>query len=166
MFNFVKADLVDKFNNIEKCIQNDETGKNYLTVQSIIDYEKSTNIYMINQNGTLSILRLIRGLDFIRTMVENLYRNKDNNKKTPELACAAYNKVLAFRHNWAVRKIVKAGLYLLPYKADMIITLSQGIENPNDVNEIFRDFMNTIDSTYMIIYQLYKENDFLELVLA
>jgi len=166
VFNFVKADLVDKFQNIEKCIENDPNGSCYVTVQSFIEHEKSNQIYMVNHNATLSLLRLIRGLDFIRKFLENLNNNKENNKKSPELAWSAYNDTLSFRHNWAVRRIVKTGLYLLPYKSDLIVIMSSGIENKQDGDKVFSEFLYTIDKIYMTIHKVYEKEDFLELVLA
>lgn len=165
IFNFVKADLVDKFQNLDKCMKRD--SKHYTTIQSSIEYEKQDKkVYMQNPNATLSILRLIRGLDFIRKFLENLYKNKDTNKKTPELAIWAYEETLAFRHNWVVRKMVRTGLYLLPYKADLISNMSHGVQNDKETDLIFKDFLGTIDSIYSIIHKLYDENNFLELVIA
>ena len=166
VFNFVKSDLVDKFQNLDRCIKNDVSQNNYETIQSSINYEKSLNIFMMNQNATLSILRLIRGLDFLRKFLENLHKNKDNNKKTPELAGLAYEQTLSFRHKWAVRKIVKAGLYMLPYKSDLIRIMSSGIDDKKELENTFTEFLALIDKIYGIIHKIYEENNFLELVLA
>ena len=78
MFSFVKMELNDKFTNIDKLTQNDELKENYKTVKSLIEYEKKTNVYMINQNATLSLLRLNRGLEFLYKFLENIYNNQDN----------------------------------------------------------------------------------------
>ena len=99
MFSFVAYDLVDKFQNIEKLQQQDEE-MNYVTVESAINYEKEQNIHTVNQNATLSLLRLIRGLDFIRKFLETFYDNIDSPKKTHELAVQVYEQTLAFRHKW------------------------------------------------------------------
>ena len=99
MFSFVAYDLVDKFQNIEKLQQQDDS-MNYVTVESAIQYEKEQNIYMVNHNATLSLLRLIRGLDFIRKFLETFYDNIDSHKKTHELAVQVYEQTLAFRHKW------------------------------------------------------------------
>ena len=39
---------------------------------------------MGNQNATLSLLRLHRGLEFIRKFLENLHHNQDNKYKPAE----------------------------------------------------------------------------------
>ncbi len=105
MFSFVKMELNDKFTNIDRLAQNDELKENYKTVKSLIEYEKITNVYMINQNATLSLLRLNRGLEFLYKFLENIYNNQDNKKKSYELASKAYNDTLAFRHYWPVRRL-------------------------------------------------------------
>lgn len=103
MFSFVAYDLVDKFQNIEKLQQKDIEFR-YITVESAVLYEKEQNIYMENHNATLSLLRLIRGLDFIRKFLETFYANIDTPKKTHELAVQVYEQTLAFRHKWYLFK--------------------------------------------------------------
>jgi hypothetical protein len=164
VFSFVKSDLVDKFQNIDRLQSNDKTN-NYETIQSMINYEKKNrDIYMQNHNGTLSVLRLHRGLDFIINFLENLHKNRENSKKTPELAASAYEKTLAFRHKWAVRKLCKTGFYMLPHKHDLIKTFSQGIEKESDPERLFNDFLDTLHNIFDTIYKLYDANKFLELV--
>ena len=162
------ADLVDKFNNLEKCIANDQNG-HYVTVQSALAYEKSTEIYMVNENATLSILRLIRGLDFIRTLLDSMHKTMDTNKKTHELAWQTYNQTLAFRHGWPVRQLVKAGFYLLPRKHDLFEIMligSEALNKPVDKDVLFDEFIKALDKVYSLIHKIYDENDFLELVLT
>jgi len=166
VFNFVKTDLTDKFQNIEKCIENDATRTYYASVQSFIEHEKTNQIYMVNHNATVSLLRLIRGLDFIRMFLENLYNNKENSKKSPELAWTAYTETISFRHNWKVRTLVKTGMYLLPRKSDLIMAMSNGIENKQDCDRVFCEFLYTLNNVYMIIHKIYEKEDFLELVLV
>jgi len=168
LFSFVAADLVDKFNNLEKCLAQDKNN-NYATIQSAIDYEKKHEIYMENQNATLSILRLIRGLEFISKLLENMHNNMDSNKKMPELAWQVYNQTLAHRHGWPVRQLAKAGFYLLPKKHDLFQIMLIGADPNNDKKEndtLFQDFTKSLDKVYSLIHKIYDENDFCELVLT
>ena len=104
-------ELNDKFHNIDKLTRSQETKAHYITVQSAIEYEKEKNIYMVNQNATLSLLRLNRGLEFIKKFLENIFHNQDNKKKSYELASKAYEDTLSFRHYFVVRRLVAAGTY-------------------------------------------------------
>jgi hypothetical protein len=167
IFTFVAADLIDKFQNIERCLS--EHGAPYLTVQSAVEFEKDNDTFMINHNGVLSILRLMRGLDFIRKIIEGLMNSTSDNKKTQEIATHAYETALAFRHKWAIRQLVKAGFYLLPKKSDLIEIMLHGCEKKSskkDVDAAFHEFLAAINKVFSIIHKIYEKNDWLELVLA
>jgi hypothetical protein len=167
IFSFVAVDLIDKFHNIEKCMTNN--SKVYAAIQSAVKYEKENNIHMVNSNATLSVLRLIRGLDFIRQLLDSIFQNKDNQKKPPELAWVVYDKTLAHRHKWTIRQLVKAGFYLLPRKSDLLKYMYHGVD-PNNTDEqnnrLFLEFIEQLNHVYSIIHKVYDDYDFLELVLA
>lgn len=153
---------------MEKCIAQD-TNNYYATVQSAIDYERKHEIYMENQNATLSILRLIRGLEFISKLLETMHINIDTNKKMHELAWQVYNQTLAHRHGWPVRQLVKAGFYLLPRKHDLFQIMLIGADTANGKKEndiLFQEFTKSLDKVYTLIHTIYDENDFCELVLT
>ena len=167
IFSFVSADLIDKFQNLEKCFEREKSQ--YQTVELMIEYEKKNKIYMENHNGTLSLLRLIRGLDYLRVLLDLIHQNQDNNKKSHELGCMAYDKTLAFRHIWAVRQLVKTGLRLLPRKNDLLIIMLSGIPDKTNKKEndlLLADFIQIVNKVFSLIHKIYDENDFLELVLA
>lgn len=151
---------------------NDENNNHYVTIQSSIDYEKEKNIYMVNHNATLSILRLIRGLEFIKKFLEVLYQNMDTHKRSHDIGVEAYDATLSHRHKWAIRQLVKTGFYLLPKKSDLVVIMMHGaISDSNnhrskESDVLFQDFLNVLNKVYSIIHKIYDENDFLELVLA
>jgi hypothetical protein len=167
VFTFVAADLIEKFQNIENCMNEDRT--HYTTVYSALEFEKKNETFMVNQNVTLSLLRLLRGLDFIRKLLDSLFHNQDNHKKSHELAVHAYEATLAFRHKWAVRQLAKTGLYLIPKKHDLIKIMLTGCDPDNERKEndkLFGEFLVVLNKVFSIIHKIYDENDFLELVLA
>jgi hypothetical protein len=140
-----------------------------MTIQTAIEYEKSKDTFMVNHNATLSILRLIRGLDFIRQLIDGLNHSANDNKKIHEIAVHAYETTLSFRHKWAIRQLVKAGFYLLPKKSDLIEIMLHGAEHKStkkEIEAVFQEFLTSINKVYSIIHKIYDENDFLELVLA
>lgn len=96
IFGFVSWELNDKCGNVDKCIVKDPI--HYRTVAEAIEFEKSTGIYKVHSKTSVSLLRLLRGLDFIRRLVESTYNQLDSDKKLPELAYGAYEETLAFRH--------------------------------------------------------------------
>jgi len=168
VFTFVKMDLVDKIDIIERCHQKDldENGPsslNYATVDGAVEYEKSIG----RDKATVAMLRLMRGLDFIRRFLDNFYKNQDNNKKPYDLALSAYEQSLAFRHSWAVRQLVKAGLCILPKKKDLVVYMYTGV-NPNNTrdenNVLLQEFLDQFHMVYSSMHTLYDRHDFLELV--
>ena len=155
-------ELNSKFENLEECLLRDRT--HYMTVQNAIEYEKKSDIHMHDKNATLSVLRLMRGLDFIRHLISNLYENRDNTRKSHDIVGQAYDQTLGHRHRWSVRKIVKAGLYLLPRKADLLDIVLIGADKSMEIDVIFRETLGSIDKVFSIIHKLYDDNHFLELV--
>jgi len=168
VFGFVKSDLVDKLDIIEREIrqekeQCDGINKHYVTIESTVEHEKSIG----KNTATIAILRLMRGLDFIQRFLEGLYKNQETNKKPYELALAAYEQTLAFRHTWTVRQLVKAGLCILPTKKNLIVYMYTGVPASNSRVEndmIFQDMLTQCQKVYSGIHKLYEMNDFLELV--
>jgi len=168
VFGFVKSDLVDKLDIIEREIaqeQQDRDGVNvyYVTIHGAVVYEKSIG----KDTATVAILRLMRGLDFIRRFLEGLNKNQDTNKKPYDLALAAYEQTLAFRHTWTVRQLVKAGLCLLPSKKNLILYMHTGVPASNSRSEndlLYQEFLDQFQKVYSIIHKLYEKHDFLELV--
>ncbi|RNA14176.1 ceramide-1-phosphate transfer [Brachionus plicatilis] len=165
VFGFVVHDISDKFHKIEKTIAKDAPNNNYATVHSAIEYEKANDIYMKEKKVTLSLLRLMRGLDFLRKFIEAIYYNQNTPKKSHELAWEVYEQTLAFRHKHMVRSLVKTGVHLLPKKQELYLKLTYGAEGTN-FDDLFKDFSNTLEKAYSILYKLYNDNNFLELVLA
>jgi len=168
VFTFVKSDLVDKIDIIERCHQQDakENGSssgNYATIDGAVEYEKACG----RDKATLAMLRLMRGLDFIRRFLENFYKNQDNNKKPYDLALSAYEQTLAFRHSWTVRQLVKAGLCILPRKKDLVVYMYTGVNPQNTRSEndqLLQEFLDQFQKVYSSMHKLYEQHDFLELV--
>ncbi|CAF0826502.1 unnamed protein product [Brachionus calyciflorus] len=165
VFGFVVSDIKDKFHKIDKAMIKDGNNNHYVTVHTAIEYEKSTGFYNDNKSVTLSLLRLMRGLDFLRKFIDSIYHNQNNSKKSHDLAWEVYEKTLAFRHKSMVRNLVKTGVHLLPKKQELFAKLCVGAGSINS-DEFFMEYFNTLEKVYMILYNLYSENNFLELVLA
>merc|ERR1712127_218637 len=76
VFAFAAVDLRDKLNNLDRCLKEDKD--NYVTIPRAISYEESTQIHMIDANATLSLLRLHRGLDLIKKVIEGVKESLKN----------------------------------------------------------------------------------------
>jgi hypothetical protein len=165
MFGFVSWELNDKCGRVENCMLSEPSE--YTTVSNAIEYEKIQGIHKVNKNASISLLRLHRGLDLIRRLVENCYSNLESKRKLSELAYEAYEQTLAFRHKWAIRHLVRVGVHFLPNKhdlMDMILKTAPPCENGRDRDSLMYEYMSAVDRVHGVIYKIYEQNDFLELV--
>ncbi|XP_076242017.1 ceramide-1-phosphate transfer protein [Calliopsis andreniformis] len=113
VFSFVSSDLKQKIEILVELVSKDD--QNYTTVKSMIIYEKENNILDKGDytNGARTLLRLHRGLDFIREFLRQLSELSDT-EKTSSCCQDAYNKTLAKHHPWVIRKAAVVAMYTMP----------------------------------------------------
>ncbi|KOC68552.1 Glycolipid transfer protein domain-containing protein 1 [Habropoda laboriosa] len=113
VFGFVSSDLKQKIEILIELVNKDE--QNYTTVKSMIEYEKESNMLDKGDhtNGARTLLRLHRGLDFIREFLRQLGDLSDCDK-TSSCCQDAYNKTLAKHHPWVIRKAAIVAMYTMP----------------------------------------------------
>lgn len=113
VFGFVSSDLKQKIEILVELQTKDD--QNYTTVKSMILYEKENNILDKGDhtNGARTLLRLHRGLDFIREFLRQLGDLSDIDK-TSNSCQDAYNKTLAKHHPWVIRKAAVVAMYTMP----------------------------------------------------
>lgn len=113
VFSFVSSDLKQKIEILIELSGKDE--QNYTTVKSMIEYEKENKLLEKADyvNGARTLLRLHRGLDFIREFLRQLGDLSDG-EKTSSCCQDAYNKTLAKHHPWVIRKAAVVAMYTMP----------------------------------------------------
>ncbi|XP_008550781.1 ceramide-1-phosphate transfer protein [Microplitis demolitor] len=113
VFSFVSSDLKQKIDALNELLIKD--NDNYRSIKSMIDYEKDSKLLEKNDctNGSRTLLRLHRGLDFIREFLRQLGDLKDVDK-TSNCCQDAYNKTLAKHHPWVIRKAAIVAMYTMP----------------------------------------------------
>ncbi|XP_076293504.1 ceramide-1-phosphate transfer protein [Lasioglossum baleicum] len=113
VFGFVSSDLKQKIEILVELLTKDD--QNYTTVKSMLLYEKENNILDKGDhtNGARTLLRLHRGLDFIREFLRQLGDLSDVDK-TSNSCQDAYNKTLAKHHPWVIRKAAVVAMYTMP----------------------------------------------------
>lgn len=113
VFGFVSSDLKEKIQVLNDLMNRDD--RNYTTIKSMIEYEKENKILDKgdHSNGARTLLRLHRGLDFIREFLRQLGELSDSDK-TSSCCQDAYNKTLAKHHPWVVRKAAVVAMYTMP----------------------------------------------------
>ncbi|CAG5092102.1 Similar to cptp: Ceramide-1-phosphate transfer protein (Danio rerio) [Cotesia congregata] len=112
VFSFVSSDLKQKIDVLnDLVIKND----NYQSIKSMIDYEKENKLLEKSDytNGARTLLRLHRGLDFIREFLRQLGELKETDK-TSNCCQDAYQKTLSKHHPWVIRKAAVVAMYTMP----------------------------------------------------
>jgi len=158
VFSFVSSDLKQKID-ILIDLKNKDI-QNYTTVKSMIEYERENKLLEKTDfvNGARTLLRLHRGLDFIREFLRQLGDLSDVDKTS--CCCQdAYNKTLAKHHPWVIRKAAVVAMYTMPTREALFKKVcGENVQRNIDVLpkmlEVTADVFNRTDSIYET-YQLY-----------
>ncbi|XP_033335795.2 ceramide-1-phosphate transfer protein [Megalopta genalis] len=154
VFSFVSSDLKQKIEILTEFMSKDE--QNYITVKSMILYEKENNILNKGDytNGARTLLRLHRGLDFIREFLRQLGDLSDTDK-TSTSCQDAYGKTLAKHHPWMIRKAAVVAMYTMPTR-DVLFKKVCGAEVQRNVDvlpkmlEVTEEVFNRTNNIYDI----------------
>ncbi|KAL4149526.1 hypothetical protein QTP88_003459 [Uroleucon formosanum] len=111
LFGFVVNDLEDKIGFLSQLVTEDE--QNCSTVQSMITHEFSKDLVFSGRSGSITLLRLNRGLEFIILFMSKLVNLKPNDSTT-HCAQEAYNQTLARHHSWIIRNGALFAMNFLP----------------------------------------------------
>ncbi|CAG2068368.1 unnamed protein product [Timema podura] len=121
IFSFVASDLKDKIGILEELQKADSTG-NFSTFKKMVNYERDNGL--LNKQGYVSgsrtLLRLHRGLDFIRLFLKQIEELKAE-EKTVKACQDAYNCTLAKYHGWLIRKSAVLAMHALPTREALLI---------------------------------------------
>ncbi|KAF9596114.1 hypothetical protein IFM89_007167 [Coptis chinensis] len=78
-----------------------------------------------NQNETTTSGRDDDEIPYFRTLIPKGKHSKQSKRQTAAGASTAYAQVFAPHHGWAIRKVVAAGMYALPTKAQLLKKLNE-----------------------------------------
>ncbi|XP_055686650.1 ceramide-1-phosphate transfer protein [Lutzomyia longipalpis] len=120
VFGFVSSDVKSKVEILEE-FRTKESKENFISFQKMITYEKDNGLLEKKDyvSGSRTLLRLHRGLDFIREFLRQLGElNPDD--KTGTCCQNAYNATLANFHPWLIRKGVSVAVYGLPTRDNLL----------------------------------------------
>lgn len=159
VFGFVSSDLKQKIEILIELIgKNDQ---NYTSVKSMIEYEKENKLLEKRDyvNGARTLLRLHRGLDFIREFLRQLGDLSDSDK-TSSCCQDAYNKTLAQHHPWVIRKAAVVAMYTMPtrellFKKVCGAYVQRNVEVLPKMLEVTADVFNRTHNLYEV-HQLHS----------
>ncbi|XP_060518525.1 ceramide-1-phosphate transfer protein [Cylas formicarius] len=152
MFRFVSNDLKEKSNHLKEL--------KYKTVKMMIQHEKENNL--LNKKGYVSgsrtLLRIHRGLDFIRLFLKKLSELED--QETTSKACKeAYDLTLTHHHSFLVRTSAHLAMYTLPTRGELLQRVCGKEEDVKQTLEILPNTLIATSVVYTRIDTLYSLHD-------
>ncbi|XP_014477509.1 PREDICTED: ceramide-1-phosphate transfer protein [Dinoponera quadriceps] len=156
VFSFVSSDLKQKIDVLIELRNRD--NQNYTTIKTMIEYERDNKLLEKADfvNGARTLLRLHRGLDFIRQFLRQLGDLTDIDK-TSGCCQDAYNKTLAKHHPWMIRKAAIVAMYTMPTREMLFKKVcGENVQRNIDVlPKMLEVTADVFDRTHTI-YDIYK----------
>lgn len=125
VFGFVSSDVKAKLDILIEYSENEKTSSSFVTIKTMMQYEKDADLLDKKDyvSGSRTLLRLHRGLDFIRVFMRELGELQSTDK-TCHVCQESYDKTLAQYHPWLIRKGAKVAMYTLPNKEHLLKRVS------------------------------------------
>ncbi|XP_050352179.1 ceramide-1-phosphate transfer protein [Nymphalis io] len=160
VFSFVSSDVRSKIKIMEK----HKTGEDSLYYESfkkMMKYEKETNLHEKNgfTSGSRTMLRLHRGLDFIRLFLKRL-SDAEECVNTCTTCQGSYNETLAEFHPWYIRKAATLAMHALPSRTDLLNKIFGSEDKLKEAMTILPQTLQSCDEVYKRVEQLYTDFDF------
>ncbi|KAJ9591157.1 hypothetical protein L9F63_002312 [Diploptera punctata] len=158
VFGFVASDVKSKIEILEE-FRKGENGESFASLKKMIKYESENDLLKKKDyvSGSRTLLRLHRGLDFIRSFMYKLSELSDEDK-THAVCQEAYNSTLANFHPWIVRKGAVVAMYALPTRGALL----QKVCGPEEVQhalDILPKMLQVAGEVYDRTEKCYTEND-------
>ncbi|XP_063830853.1 ceramide-1-phosphate transfer protein [Ostrinia nubilalis] len=163
VFSFVSSDVKSKIKVMEKHREG-ETAVYYESFKKMMKYEKETSLHDKSGfvSGSRTMLRLHRGLDFIRLFLKRLSEG-DETMSTCYTCQGSYNETLAEFHPWYIRKAATLAMHALPSRPDLLKKIFGSEESLTAAMTILPQTLMSCDEVYRRVEQLYTDFEFHEL---
>ncbi|XP_068620487.1 ceramide-1-phosphate transfer protein [Battus philenor] len=160
VFSFVSSDVKSKIKVMEKHREGDDAIY-YESFKKMMKYEKETSLHEKNGfvSGSRTMLRLHRGLDFIRLFLKRLSEADDGVNTCTTCQCS-YNETLAEFHPWYIRKAATLAMHALPTRPDLLKKIFGSEEKLTEALVVLPQTLQSCDEVYRRVEQLYTDFDF------
>ncbi|XP_063386003.1 ceramide-1-phosphate transfer protein [Cydia fagiglandana] len=160
VFSFVSSDVKSKIKVMDKH-KDGEDAVYYDSFKKMMKYEKETNLHEKSGfvSGSRTMLRLHRGLDFIRLFLKKLGESDDAVNTCTECQ-HAYNSTLAEFHPWYIRKAATLAMHALPNRPDLLKKIFGSEDSLTAALAILPQTLASCDEVYNRVEQLYTDFDF------
>ncbi|XP_050682706.1 ceramide-1-phosphate transfer protein isoform X1 [Leptidea sinapis] len=163
VFSFVSSDVRSKIKIMEK-LRVGEASIYYESFKKMMKYEKETNLYEKNDfvSGSRTMLRLHRGLDFIRLFLKRI-SDAEETVNTCTTCQGSYNETLAEFHPWYIRKAATLAMHALPSRPDLLKKIFGSEDKLTEAMSILPQTLQSCDEVYQRVHQLYADFAFHDL---
>lgn len=164
LFRFVEVDVTEKQTILQSLYKNN--AKYYGSVKKMVSYEcyeEDKKLLKPKKQGSRTLLRLHRALDFLIKFVQHLHECED--KQTPEIFQMVYDKTLSPHHTWFIRKSVKFASYTVPSREKLLLFI-MGSKNKEEMGNWEHEketFIEIMSKVYERVQNIYKKEDILNL---
>ncbi|OWR50694.1 ceramide-1-phosphate transfer protein [Danaus plexippus] len=160
VFSFVSSDVRSKIKIMEKHREGDDSLY-FESFKKMMKYEKETSLHEKNGyvSGSRTMLRLHRGLDFIRLFLKRLSEAEES-MNTCTTCQNSYNETLAAFHPWYIRKAATLAMHALPSRPDLLKKIFGTEEQLAEALNILPQTLQSCDEVYNRVEKLYTDFDF------
>ncbi|XP_044268372.1 ceramide-1-phosphate transfer protein [Tribolium madens] len=160
VFGFVSKDLKSKMDVLAEFLANEKISDNFVTVKKMIEYERDNQLLHKKgyTSGSRTLLRLHRGLDFIREFLKNVGELKDE-ENTGGVCREAYDRTLAKHHPYMIRKGAQIAMYTLPTREQLLKKVCGDEIGVKEALETLPKTLDATDAVYTRIEALYTNYD-------
>ncbi|XP_052755879.1 ceramide-1-phosphate transfer protein [Galleria mellonella] len=163
VFSFVSSDVKSKIKVMEKHKEG-ENAVHYESFKKMMKFEKETSLHEKSGfvSGSRTMLRLHRGLDFIRLFLKRLSES-DDTVSTCTTCQGSYNETLAGFHPWYIRQAATLAMHALPTRPDLLKKIFGTDESLSAALSVLPQMLTSCDEVYRRVQQLYTDFEFHEL---
>lgn len=161
VFGFVGSEIGSKMDTLVELRSKHENG-NFATMKTMIQYEIENNLLKDSKyvSGSRTLLRLHRGLDFIRQFLKRV-GELEPHENTNSIGQEVYNNTLAKYHPWLIRKGAIIAMYVLPTREVLLQRVcGKNVQVALDALPSMLDLTNEV---YDRTERYYRDNDLLGL---
>ncbi|CAH0557945.1 unnamed protein product [Brassicogethes aeneus] len=160
IFGFVSKDLIEKMEVLRVFLKDEAKSEKFKTVKNMISYESENELLKKKgyTSGCRTLLRLHRGLDFIRLFLKKL-SDLNNEDDTCYVCKESYLETLANHHTFLIRNGAKLAIYTLPKRGELLNRVCGSEEEINKTLELLPSTLEATTQIFNRIDKLYTENN-------
>ncbi|XP_046673472.1 ceramide-1-phosphate transfer protein [Homalodisca vitripennis] len=161
VFGFVGSEISSKMEALEQ-VRTANKSNNFSTMKRMVQFEIDKGMLKDSSyiSGSRTLLRLHRGLDFLRQFLKRIGELQPGDK-TNTIGQEVYDETLGKYHSWLIRKGAHLAMFVLPTR-DVLLERVCG-KNTQSALSALPDMLLSTNEVYNRTELYFKEKDLLNL---